>query len=52
MLAIIAGVTTALGRHGQYFESEACGLLQFYSEQIHRALSWTIDGPLTLPLLE
>ena len=52
MLAIIAGVTTALGKHGQYFESEACGLLQFYSEQIHRALSWTIDDALTLPLLE
>ncbi|KAI0774700.1 hypothetical protein BD413DRAFT_611715 [Trametes elegans] len=52
MLAIIAGVSTALGRHGQYFESEVCGLLQFYSEQIHRALSWTIDDPLSLPLLE
>ncbi|KAI0650892.1 nucleoporin subcomplex protein binding to Pom34-domain-containing protein [Trametes meyenii] len=52
MLAIIAGVSTALGRHGQYFESEVCGLLQFYSEQTHRALSWTIDDPLSLPLLE
>ncbi|OSC97961.1 hypothetical protein PYCCODRAFT_1480973 [Trametes coccinea BRFM310] len=52
MLAIIAGVSTALGRHGQFFESEVCGLLQFYSEQIHRALSWTIDDPLSLPLLE
>ncbi|KAI0751168.1 nucleoporin subcomplex protein binding to Pom34-domain-containing protein [Daedaleopsis nitida] len=52
MLAIVAGVTTAIGKHGQFFQSEACGLLQFYSEQIHRALSWTIDDPLTLPLLE
>lgn len=52
MLAIIAGVSTALGRHGQFFESEVCGLLQFYSEQIHRALSWTIDDPLSLPHLE
>ena len=52
MLAIVAGVTTAIGKHGQFFESEVCGLLQFYSEQIHRALSWTIDDPLTLPLLE
>ncbi|KAI0638631.1 hypothetical protein C8Q77DRAFT_1154251 [Trametes polyzona] len=52
MLSIIAGVSTALGRHGQFFESEVCGLLQFYSEQIHRALSWTIDDPLSLPLLE
>ncbi|RPD67457.1 hypothetical protein L226DRAFT_608624 [Lentinus tigrinus ALCF2SS1-7] len=52
MLAIVAGVTTAIGKHGQFFESEVCGLLQFYSEQIHRALSWTIDDPLTLLLLE
>ncbi|KAH9854890.1 nucleoporin subcomplex protein binding to Pom34-domain-containing protein [Lenzites betulinus] len=52
MLSIIAGVSTALGRHGQFFESEVCGLLQFYSEQIHRALSWTIDDALSLPLLE
>ncbi|KAI0371460.1 hypothetical protein BV20DRAFT_965197 [Pilatotrama ljubarskyi] len=52
MLAIISGVSTALGRHGQFFESEVCGLLQFYSEQIRRALSWTIDDPLSLPLLE
>ncbi|KAI0355457.1 hypothetical protein OH77DRAFT_1424957 [Trametes cingulata] len=52
MLAIIAGVSAALGRHGQFFESEVCGLLQFYSEQIHRAMSWTIDDPLSLPLLE
>ncbi|KAH9939314.1 uncharacterized protein BXZ73DRAFT_99515 [Epithele typhae] len=52
MLAIVAGVTTALGRHSQFFESEVCGLLQFFGEQIHRALSWTIDDTLTLPLLE
>ncbi|KAI0694377.1 hypothetical protein C8T65DRAFT_744383 [Cerioporus squamosus] len=52
MLAIVAGVSTAIGKHGQFFESEVCGLLQFYGEQIHRALSWTIDDPLTLPLLE
>lgn len=44
MLASIVGVATAIGQHSQYFESEACGVLQFYSEQIHRALSWTIDG--------
>lgn len=52
MLAIVAGVTTALGKHGHFFQSEVCGLLQFYNEQIHRSLSWTIDDPITLPLLE
>ncbi|TFK94898.1 hypothetical protein K466DRAFT_657412 [Polyporus arcularius HHB13444] len=52
MLAIVSGVSTAIGKHGQFFEAEVCGLLQFYGEQIHRALSWTIDDPLTLPLLE
>ncbi|KAI0071834.1 hypothetical protein K474DRAFT_1775910 [Panus rudis PR-1116 ss-1] len=52
MLAVIAGVTTALGRHGQYFENEVSGLVQLYSDQIRRALSWTNSDPLTLPLLE
>lgn len=52
MLAVVAGVATALGRHGHYFDSDACGLAQLYGDQIHRALSWTIDDSLTLPLLE
>ncbi|KAI0787074.1 hypothetical protein BC629DRAFT_1735238 [Irpex lacteus] len=52
MLAVIAGVATALGHHGQYFIGDACAVVQLYSEQIHRTLSWTIDNPLTLPLLE
>ncbi|KAL6307051.1 hypothetical protein BKA93DRAFT_823522 [Sparassis latifolia] len=52
MLAVVAGVITSLGRHGQYFDAEACGLIQLFGEQIHRALSWTIGDPLTLPLLE
>ncbi|KAH9942601.1 nucleoporin subcomplex protein binding to Pom34-domain-containing protein [Amylocystis lapponica] len=52
MLAIVAGVITSLGRHGQYMDSEACGLIQLYGDQIHRALSWTINEALTLALLE
>lgn len=52
MLAVVAGVITALGRHGHYFHSDVCGLIQLFGDQIHRALSWTIDDPLTLPLLE
>ncbi|OCH94502.1 hypothetical protein OBBRIDRAFT_123418 [Obba rivulosa] len=52
MLAIIAGVVTALGQHSHYFDEEASGLIQFYGDQIHRAMSWTIGEPITLPLLE
>ncbi|OBZ70270.1 hypothetical protein A0H81_09556 [Grifola frondosa] len=52
MLAVVAGVITALGRHGHYLEAEASGLVQFYGDQIHRALSWTIGDPLSIPLLE
>ncbi|PCH40742.1 hypothetical protein WOLCODRAFT_99195 [Wolfiporia cocos MD-104 SS10] len=52
MLAILAGVITALGRHGHYLDEEASGLLQLYGDQINRALSWTIGDPFTLALLE
>ncbi|THH29876.1 hypothetical protein EUX98_g4309 [Antrodiella citrinella] len=52
MLAVVAAVTTSLGRFGHYFDIEVCGLVQLYGDQIHRALSWTISDPLTLPLLE
>ncbi|KAK7696064.1 hypothetical protein QCA50_000706 [Cerrena zonata] len=52
MLAVVAGVTKALGRHSSYFDSEVSGLVQLWAEQIHRALSWTNSDPLTLPLLE
>ena len=52
MLSVVAGVTASLGRHGQFFVADVCGLVQLYSEQIHRALSWTIGDTLTLPLLD
>lgn len=52
MLAIVAGVVTALGRHNHYFDAEASGFIQLYGSQISRALSWTIGEPITLPLLE
>ncbi|KAI0782601.1 hypothetical protein C8Q75DRAFT_811686 [Abortiporus biennis] len=52
MLSVISGVTNALGRHGHYFDNEASGLIQLYGDQIHRALSWTINDSLSLPLME
>ena len=52
MLSVVAGVITAVGRHGHYFDAQASGLLQLFGDQIHRALSWTIDNPLSLPLIE
>ena len=52
MLSIVAMVISALGRQNHYFDSEACGFVQLYGDQISRALSWTIGDPITLPLLE
>jgi nuclear pore complex protein Nup188 len=52
MLAIVAGIVTALGRHNHYFDAEACGFVQLYGDQISRALSWTIGDPITFPSLE
>lgn len=52
MLAVVAGVMLALGSHGHYFVADACGFVQLYGDQIHRALSWTIGDPLTSALLE
>lgn len=52
MLAIVAGVVTALGHHNHYFDAEACGFVQLYGDQISRALSWTIGDPITFPGLE
>ncbi|GJE87499.1 nucleoporin subcomplex protein binding to Pom34-domain-containing protein [Phanerochaete sordida] len=52
MLAVVAGVMLALGPHGHYFVADACGFVQLYGDQIHRALSWTIGDSLTTPLLE
>ncbi|KIJ69754.1 hypothetical protein HYDPIDRAFT_120759 [Hydnomerulius pinastri MD-312] len=52
MLAIVAGVVSALGRQHHFFGAEACGIVQLYGKQIVRALSWSIGDPITLPLLE
>jgi nuclear pore complex protein Nup188 len=52
MLAIVAGVVTALGRHNHYFDAEACGFVQLYGDQISRALSWTIGDSITYAGLE
>jgi len=52
MSSIVAMVISALGRQNHYFDSEACGFVQLYGDQISRALSWTIGDSITLPLLE
>lgn len=52
MLSVVSAVVTALGRHNHYFDAEACALVQLYGQQISRCLSWTINEPITLPLLE
>ena len=52
MLAIVAGVVSALGRHNHFFDSEASGFVQLYGDQITRALSWSIGDPITFPLIE
>jgi nuclear pore complex protein Nup188 len=52
MLAIVAGVVSALGRHNHFFDAEASGFVQLYGDQITRALSWTINDPITFPLIE
>lgn len=52
MLAIVAGVVSALGRQNHFFDAEASGFIQLYGDQITRALSWTIGDPITIPLIE
>ena len=51
MLAVVSGVTSALGRQ-TYFDNEVSGFVQLYGDQLSRALSWSIGDPLTLPYLE
>jgi len=52
MISIVAGVIGLLGRSNHYFDSEACGFVQLYGDQISRTLSWTMNDPLTFPLLD
>ncbi|PPQ92766.1 hypothetical protein CVT25_003875 [Psilocybe cyanescens] len=52
MISIVATVISALGRTNHYFDSDACGFVQLYGDQISRTLSWTIGDAITLPLLE
>lgn len=51
MLAVVSGVTSALGRH-THFDNEVGGFVQLYGDQLSRALLWSIGDPLTLPFLE
>jgi len=53
MLSIVSASVRAMGgRHNHYFDAEACGLVQLYSDQISRALSWTTSEPITTPFIE
>ncbi|TFK46960.1 hypothetical protein OE88DRAFT_1706649, partial [Heliocybe sulcata] len=52
MLAIVACVFEALGRHNHHFDLEACAFVQVSGQQIARALSWTAGDALSLPLIE
>ncbi|KAK0465499.1 uncharacterized protein EV420DRAFT_1760167 [Desarmillaria tabescens] len=52
MVAVVSGVIGALGSNSHYFDAEACGLVQLYSDQITRALSWSVGDVISLPLLE
>jgi len=52
MLAIVSGIIGAMGRNNHYFDADACGFIQLYGDQIARALSWTTNDTITLPLLE
>jgi nuclear pore complex protein Nup188 len=52
MLAVVAGVLSALGRHNHFLDQEATSFVQLYGDQITQALSWTIGDSLTLPLVE
>jgi nuclear pore complex protein Nup188 len=52
MLSIVTTVSLALGRQTHFFDVELCSFVQSCGDQIHRALSWTIDQPMTFSLLD
>ncbi|XP_006461023.1 hypothetical protein AGABI2DRAFT_221404 [Agaricus bisporus var. bisporus H97] len=52
MIAVVAAIFTALGRHNHYFDADVCGFVQLYGEQFAQALRWTIGDPILFPLLE
>ncbi|THH16450.1 hypothetical protein EW146_g4202 [Bondarzewia mesenterica] len=52
MLSVVTGVITALGMQKHFFDAEASGFVQLYGNQISRALSWTINDPLSLAFIE
>jgi nuclear pore complex protein Nup188 len=52
MLAVFAAVVSALGMQKHYFDDEAYGFVRLHNAQIARALSWTVNESLSLPLLE
>ncbi|ESK96206.1 hypothetical protein Moror_7196 [Moniliophthora roreri MCA 2997] len=52
MLAVVSGVVLIMGRHNHYFDTESCGLVQLFGDQIARSLSWHSGESITFPLLE
>ncbi|KAF8178012.1 hypothetical protein BJ912DRAFT_930157 [Pholiota molesta] len=52
MVSIVAMVIGVIGKQNHYFDADVVGFVQLYGPQFDRALSWTIDDPITLPLLE
>lgn len=52
MLAVLSSVVMSIGQNNHYFDTEVCGVVQHFSDQIIRALSWSTGDVITLPFLE
>lgn len=52
MLANVTGIISSLASSHHFIESQIVGFVQLYGKQLSRALSWSNDDTLTLPLLE
>ncbi|KAG9017670.1 hypothetical protein FRB90_000315 [Tulasnella sp. 427] len=52
MLGVSTSLTQVLGTEGHFLSSEIVALVQLFGAQLTRALGWTIDEPLTFPLVE
>ncbi|KAK7058619.1 hypothetical protein VNI00_002255 [Paramarasmius palmivorus] len=52
MLAVVSGVVLVMGKYNHYFDTESCGLVQLFGDQIARALSWHAGESITFPLIE
>lgn len=52
MLGVSTSLTQVLGTEGHFLSSEIVAFVQLFGGQLTRALGWTIEEPLTLPLVE